>query len=103
MEHSQDTMTVLPIKLRSSEKERLKKIGLVKKRSPHWLIKEAIHQYWNRKNWQKSSNRKPLIDGKSIVRIMNQFQTIKSWPGLTRGVKITKKRLHYENQVASWG
>ena len=32
MEHSQDTMTVLPIKLRSSEKERLKRIGSVKKR-----------------------------------------------------------------------
>ncbi|GFO54160.1 CopG family transcriptional regulator [Geomonas sp. Red276] len=36
------------VKLPLSERERLKKLSLQKKRSAHWLAKEAISQYLDR-------------------------------------------------------
>ena len=38
----------MAIKLPQQERERLLKLGDVKKRSPHWLAKEAISQFLDR-------------------------------------------------------
>ena len=40
--------TPMAIKLPQQDRERLQKLGEAKKRSPHWLAKEAISQYLER-------------------------------------------------------
>ena len=44
----QNQLKPMGIKLPVTERERLKKLGEQKKRSPHWLAKEAISQYLDR-------------------------------------------------------
>lgn len=40
--------TTLGIKLDDETRERLQKLGKLKQRSPHWLMKAAIHDYLDR-------------------------------------------------------
>jgi predicted transcriptional regulator len=44
----QSQLKPMGIKLAITERERLKKLGEQKKRSSHWLAKEAISQYLDR-------------------------------------------------------
>ena len=44
----QTTVKPMAIKLPQQERERLQRLGDAKKRSPHWLAKEAITQYLDR-------------------------------------------------------
>jgi len=44
----QSQLKPMGIKLASTERERLKKLGEQKQRSSHWLAKEAISQYLDR-------------------------------------------------------
>ena len=44
----QSQLKPMGIKLAITERERLKKLGEKKKRSSHWLAKEAISQYLDR-------------------------------------------------------
>lgn len=44
----QSQIKPMGIKLANTERERLKKLGEQKKRSSHWLAKEAISQYLDR-------------------------------------------------------
>lgn len=37
--------TTMGVKLDDETRARLKKLGEVKQRSPHWLMKDAIHRY----------------------------------------------------------
>jgi len=46
--HMQSQLKPMGIKLPITERERLKKLSLQKKRSAHWLAKEAISQYLDR-------------------------------------------------------
>ena len=101
MAHSQDTMTVLPIKLRSSEKERLKRIGLVKKRSPHWLIKEAIHQYLEQEELVEKFKQETIDRWEKYCQDNESVSDDKVMARLDSWGKDHEKRLHYENQVAS--
>lgn len=38
----------MSVKIRSQDKERLKSLAAAKKRTPHWLAKEAITQFLDR-------------------------------------------------------
>jgi predicted transcriptional regulator len=45
-EHMEKTRTAnVTIKLEESDRERLKTLALAKKRTPHYIMKEAIQQY----------------------------------------------------------
>ena len=48
------TTTAVAIKIDEETKERYKDLALVKKRSPHWMMREAIRQYIDREEKQQS-------------------------------------------------
>lgn len=42
------------VKLEASERNRLKSLATAKKRTPHYLMKEAIEAYLTREEWEQS-------------------------------------------------
>jgi predicted transcriptional regulator len=46
--------TTLGIKVEKAVRDRLKKLGKLKDRSPHWLAKQAVEEYLEREeNWER--------------------------------------------------
>ena len=42
------TLSTTSLKLDSATKERVQRLALVRRRSPHWLMREAVEQYVER-------------------------------------------------------
>jgi len=54
------TVKPMAIKLPQQERERLQKLGEAKKRSAHWLAKEAISQYLEREEAAERFNQETI-------------------------------------------
>lgn len=64
----------MAIKLSEGERDRLKKLGEARKRTPHWLAKEAISQYLEREEAAERFNHE------TVARWEEYSQTGKSLP-----------------------
>ena len=49
------------VKLDASVRDRLERLGELKDRSPHWLMKEAIIRYLEKEEYNEELNRQTLI------------------------------------------
>ncbi|MDD2500845.1 MAG: ribbon-helix-helix protein, CopG family [Geobacter sp.] len=74
------------VKLSSEQRERLNNISRLKKRSAHWLMKEAIQQY---------------IERAESDELFRQ-ETLAGWEEYQRdGLHVTQAEM--ENWLSSWG
>jgi len=61
------TTTAVAIKIDQKTKERYKKLALIKDRSTHWMMREAINQYVDREEKRESFHR-------DAVNSWNEYQ-----------------------------
>lgn len=79
----------MAIKLPDSDKERLKRLGEARKRTPHWLAREAISQYLDREEaaerfrqesvarWEAFSHDGKTISNDSVMTWLDSWGTDK--------------------------
>ncbi len=60
MASRKDDIVLVSVKLPSEIKSRLNKLGELKQRSPHWLMKEAIEHYLNEEELAEKIKKKTL-------------------------------------------
>ncbi len=53
-------MTTMGIKLDGEVRERLKQLGAIKERSPHWLMRKAIMEYLDREEAHEREKQEDL-------------------------------------------
>ena len=58
----------ISIKLDERDKERLRRLGETRKRTPHWLAREAISQYLDREEWLEMFRRETVARWEDFCR-----------------------------------
>jgi predicted transcriptional regulator len=64
----QSQLKPMGVKLLPQERERLKRLGELKKRSAHWLAKEAITQYLDREEAAENLRRETIATWEEYQR-----------------------------------
>ena len=77
----QSQLKPMGIKLPTTERERLKKLGEQKKRSSHWLAKEAIAQYLDREEAAERFKQETLAAWEEYRRTGESLshENVESW------------------------
>ena len=60
MADRKNEIDLVSVKLLGGTKDRLQKLGKLKQRSPHWLMKDAIEQYLSEEEQQEKLKRKTV-------------------------------------------
>ena len=81
-------VTTTGIKIDAETKERLKRLGKVKNRTPHWLMKQAIFEFLEREESYEREKEEDLVRWQHFVetgRYVSQDAMSTKFNNLTRG------------------
>jgi len=88
--------TTLGIKLDEETRERLRRLGELKQRSPHWLMKTAIHDYLDREERREQERIEDAERWKRFVHTGAHFShdDMTAWMGdlLSQAEELDQKK-----------
>ena len=88
-------VTTTGIKIDAETKERLKRLGKVKNRTPHWLMKQAIFEFLEREESYEREKAEDLVRWQQFVetgRYVSQDAMSNKFNKLTHGAPSAKAK-----------
>jgi predicted transcriptional regulator len=88
-------VTTTGIKIDAETKERLKRLGKVKNRTPHWLMKQAIFEFLEREESYEREKAEDLVRWQQFVetgRYVSQDAMSNKFSKLTHGAPSAKAK-----------
>jgi predicted transcriptional regulator len=88
-------VTTTGIKIDAETKERLKRLGKVKNRTPHWLMKQAIFEFLEREESYEREKAEDLVRWQQFVetgRYVSQDAMSNKFSKLTHGTPSAKAK-----------